>query len=30
VDVDKLKDELHVKDEDIEKLDAYVTKGKTS
>jgi TRAP-type mannitol/chloroaromatic compound transport system permease small subunit len=29
VDVDKLKEELHVKDEDIEKLDAYVTKGKT-
>jgi TRAP-type mannitol/chloroaromatic compound transport system permease small subunit len=28
VDVDKLKDELHVKDEDIEKLDVYVTKGK--
>jgi TRAP-type mannitol/chloroaromatic compound transport system permease small subunit len=26
VDVQKLKDELHVKDEDIEKLDAYVTK----
>lgn len=30
VDVDKLKEELHVKDEDIEKLDAYVTKGKSS
>src|SRR3954470_18973944 len=30
VDVDKLKEELHVKDEDIEKLDVYVTKGKTS
>ena len=30
VDVDKLKQELHVKDEDIEKLDVYVTKGKTS
>ena len=29
VDVDKLKEELHVKDEDIEKLDVYVTKGKT-
>ncbi len=28
VDVDKLKQELHVKDEDIEKLDVYVTKGK--
>jgi TRAP-type mannitol/chloroaromatic compound transport system permease small subunit len=28
VDVAKLKDELHVKDEDIEKLDAYVTKDK--
>jgi TRAP-type mannitol/chloroaromatic compound transport system permease small subunit len=28
VDVDKLKEELHVKDEDIEKLDVYVTKGK--
>jgi hypothetical protein len=27
VDVDKLKEELHVKDEDIEKLDAYVKKG---
>jgi TRAP-type mannitol/chloroaromatic compound transport system permease small subunit len=26
VDVGKLKEELHVKDEDIEKLDAYVTK----
>jgi TRAP-type mannitol/chloroaromatic compound transport system permease small subunit len=26
VDVDKLKDTLHVKDEDIEKLDAYVVK----
>ena len=26
VDVDKLKQELHVKDEDIEKLDAYVKK----
>ena len=25
VDVDKLKEELHVKDEDIQKLDAYVT-----
>jgi len=24
VDVDKLKEELHVKDEDIEKLDQYV------
>ena len=30
VDVDKLREELHVKDEDIEKLDVYVTKGKTS
>jgi len=30
VDVEKLKDELHVKDEDIAKLDVYVTKGKTS
>jgi TRAP-type mannitol/chloroaromatic compound transport system permease small subunit len=30
VDVDKLKEELHVKDEDIENLDVYVTKGKTS
>ena len=29
VDVEKLKEELHVKDEDIEKLDAYVTRGKT-
>jgi TRAP-type mannitol/chloroaromatic compound transport system permease small subunit len=28
VDVEKLKEELHVKDEDIEKLDAYVTKDK--
>jgi TRAP-type mannitol/chloroaromatic compound transport system permease small subunit len=28
VDVDKLKEELHVKDEDIEKLDAYVTRDK--
>jgi TRAP-type mannitol/chloroaromatic compound transport system permease small subunit len=28
VDVGKLKEELHVKDEDIEKLDVYVTKGK--
>jgi TRAP-type mannitol/chloroaromatic compound transport system permease small subunit len=28
VDVDKLKEELHVKDEDIQKLDVYVTKGK--
>jgi TRAP-type mannitol/chloroaromatic compound transport system permease small subunit len=27
VDVDKLKEELHVKDEDIAKLDQYVTKG---
>ena len=27
VDVDKLKEELHVKDEDIEKLDQYVTKA---
>ena len=27
VDVDKLKEELHVKDEDIQKLDQYVTKG---
>jgi len=26
VDVEKLKDELHVKDEDIEKLDQYVTR----
>jgi|SRR5690349_14956407 len=26
VDVDKLKEELHVRDEDIEKLDQYVTK----
>ena len=26
VDVDKLKEELHVKDEDIEKLDAYVVR----
>jgi len=30
VDVDKLKEELNVKDEDIAKLDAYVTKGKAS
>ena len=28
VDVEKLKEELHVKDEDIEKLDIYVTKDK--
>jgi len=28
VDVAKLKDELHVKDEDIANLDVYVTKGK--
>ena len=28
VDVEKLKQELHVKDEDIEKLDVYVTKEK--
>ena len=28
VDVGKLKEELHVKDEDIEKLDVYVTKDK--
>ena len=28
VDVAKLKEELHVKDEDIEKLDVYVTKDK--
>jgi TRAP-type mannitol/chloroaromatic compound transport system permease small subunit len=28
VDVEKLKEELHVKDEDIEKLDVYVTQGK--
>ena len=28
VDVEKLKQEVGVKDEDIEKLDAYVTKGK--
>jgi TRAP-type mannitol/chloroaromatic compound transport system permease small subunit len=28
VDVDKLKEELHVKDEDIAKLDAYVAKDK--
>ena len=28
VDVEKLKHELHVKDEDIEKLDVYVTKDK--
>ena len=28
VDVDKLKDMVHVKDEDIEKLDVYVTKDK--
>jgi TRAP-type mannitol/chloroaromatic compound transport system permease small subunit len=27
VDVEKLKEELHVKDEDIEKLDQYVTHG---
>ena len=27
VDVDKLKEELHVKDEDIQKLDQYVTKA---
>jgi TRAP-type mannitol/chloroaromatic compound transport system permease small subunit len=30
VDVEKLKQEVGVKDEDIEKLDVYVTKGKTS
>ena len=30
VDVEKLKQEVGVKDEDIEKLDAYVTKGKAS
>jgi TRAP-type mannitol/chloroaromatic compound transport system permease small subunit len=30
VDVDKLKEELHVKDEDIKKLDAYVTKDRAS
>jgi TRAP-type mannitol/chloroaromatic compound transport system permease small subunit len=30
VDVEKLKEELHVKDEDIAKLDVYVTKGKPS
>jgi TRAP-type mannitol/chloroaromatic compound transport system permease small subunit len=30
VDVDKLKEELNVKDEDIAKLDAYVTKDKAS
>ena len=30
VDVDKLKQELHVKDEDIEKLDAYVKKDAAS
>jgi TRAP-type mannitol/chloroaromatic compound transport system permease small subunit len=30
VDVDKLKQEVGVKDEDIEKLDAYVTKDKAS
>jgi TRAP-type mannitol/chloroaromatic compound transport system permease small subunit len=30
VDVGKLKEELHVKDEDIEKLDVYVTKDKAS
>jgi TRAP-type mannitol/chloroaromatic compound transport system permease small subunit len=30
VDVDKLKQELHVKDEDIAKLDAYVDQGKAS
>jgi TRAP-type mannitol/chloroaromatic compound transport system permease small subunit len=29
VDVDKLKEMVHVKDEDIEKLDAYVTKGQS-
>ena len=29
VDVDKLKQELHVKDEDIAKLDVYVTRDKT-
>jgi len=28
VDVEKLKEELHVKDEDIAKLDVYVTKDK--
>jgi len=28
VDVEKLKEQVHVKDEDIAKLDAYVTKGK--
>ena len=28
VDVEKLKEELHVKDEDIANLDVYVTKGK--
>jgi TRAP-type mannitol/chloroaromatic compound transport system permease small subunit len=28
VDVEKLKEELHVKDEDIDKLDVYVTKDK--
>jgi TRAP-type mannitol/chloroaromatic compound transport system permease small subunit len=28
VDVEKLKEELHVKDEDIAKLDVYVTKGR--
>jgi TRAP-type mannitol/chloroaromatic compound transport system permease small subunit len=28
VDVEKLKEELHVKDEDIEKLDVYVTREK--
>jgi TRAP-type mannitol/chloroaromatic compound transport system permease small subunit len=28
VDVEKLKEELHVKDEDIEKLDVYVTRDK--
>src|SRR4030095_17115587 len=28
VDVDKLKEELNVKDEDIEKLDVYVTREK--
>jgi len=30
VDVGKLKEELHVKDEDIQKLDVYVTKDKAS
>jgi len=28
VDVEKLKEQVHVKDEDIAKLDVYVTKGK--